>query len=201
MSELVQEDGAGHADRKGIFGWMMFDWATQPFHTLIITFVFAPYFVANVAENAVSGQQIWGYATGIWRSGDRRIGADTRRHCGQFRAAEAVDRVLLADWRRRVLDALVLGTWQQQHGHRDHRSGAGADRPGIRGGLQQCDDAGSRAAIPARTSFGFRMGPGLYRRHCLADHRARFHVGIADHRQNAVRDDTGLRPRRIDLCR
>lgn len=65
MSELVQEGGAQPADRKGIFGWMMFDWATQPFHTLIITFVFAPYFVAHVAESAVQGQQIWGYATGF----------------------------------------------------------------------------------------------------------------------------------------
>ncbi|MCP4314990.1 MAG: MFS transporter [Hyphomicrobiales bacterium] len=65
MSELVQQGGAQPADRKGIFGWMMFDWATQPFHTLIITFVFAPYFVAHVAKNEVLGQQIWGYATGF----------------------------------------------------------------------------------------------------------------------------------------
>ena len=32
--------------RRGIWGWMLFDWAQQPFHTLIITFVFAPYFAA-----------------------------------------------------------------------------------------------------------------------------------------------------------
>ena len=30
------------ASRRGIWGWMLFDWAQQPFHTLIITFVFAP---------------------------------------------------------------------------------------------------------------------------------------------------------------
>lgn len=65
MSELVQEGGEGHADRKGIFGWMMFDWATQPFHTLIITFVFAPYFTSHIAATAVRGQEIWGYATGF----------------------------------------------------------------------------------------------------------------------------------------
>jgi UMF1 family MFS transporter len=66
MTDYAIEDGGEkHADRKGIFGWMMFDWATQPFHTLIITFVFAPYFVSHVAENAVKGQEIWGYATGF----------------------------------------------------------------------------------------------------------------------------------------
>ncbi|MEM9106419.1 MAG: MFS transporter [Pseudomonadota bacterium] len=65
MSALTEERGTAHADRKGIFGWMMFDWATQPFHTLIITFVFAPYFTSHVAANSVSGQEIWGYATGF----------------------------------------------------------------------------------------------------------------------------------------
>ena len=65
MSDTVEAAGETQADRKGIVGWMMFDWATQPFHTLIITFVFAPYFVAHVAENPVKGQEIWGYATGF----------------------------------------------------------------------------------------------------------------------------------------
>lgn len=53
------------ASKKGIFGWMMFDWAQQPFHTLIITFIFAPYFTSTVAKNAVEGQELWGLATGI----------------------------------------------------------------------------------------------------------------------------------------
>jgi len=43
---------------------MLFDWAQQPFHTLIITFVFAPYFAAAVAPDAARGQELWGYATG-----------------------------------------------------------------------------------------------------------------------------------------
>jgi len=53
------------SDRRGIVGWIMFDWATQPFFTLIITFVFAPYFASHVAETAVQGQEIWGYAAGL----------------------------------------------------------------------------------------------------------------------------------------
>jgi UMF1 family MFS transporter len=44
---------------------MLFDWAQQPFHTLIITFVFAPYFASFVASDSARGQELWGYATGI----------------------------------------------------------------------------------------------------------------------------------------
>lgn len=51
--------------RRGIWGWMLFDWAQQPFHTLIITFVFAPYFASAVAPNAAEGQELWGLATGV----------------------------------------------------------------------------------------------------------------------------------------
>lgn len=51
--------------KKGIWSWMLFDWAAQPFHTLIITFVFAPYFTSQVAATNVIGQTYWGYAVGI----------------------------------------------------------------------------------------------------------------------------------------
>lgn len=61
MNDIAQ----GRASRRGIWGWMLFDWAQQPFHTLIITFVFAPYFAAAVAPNAAAGQEMWGWATGI----------------------------------------------------------------------------------------------------------------------------------------
>ncbi|MBX3531158.1 MAG: MFS transporter [Rhizobiaceae bacterium] len=57
--------GETRASKKGIWGWMLFDWAQQPFHTLIITFVFGPYFAAHVAANSAQGQELWGYATGI----------------------------------------------------------------------------------------------------------------------------------------
>ena len=56
---------AARVSKKGIWGWMLFDFAQQPFHTLIITFVFAPYFAAHVAQNAAQGQEYWGYAAGI----------------------------------------------------------------------------------------------------------------------------------------
>lgn len=46
--------------KKGIFSWMLFDWAAQPYHTVLITFIFGPYFASQVASNAVQGQIIWG---------------------------------------------------------------------------------------------------------------------------------------------
>lgn len=44
---------------------MLFDWANQPYHTLVITFIFAPFFAAAVAPDPVSGQAMWGWATTV----------------------------------------------------------------------------------------------------------------------------------------
>ena len=49
--------------RSAVFGWVLFDWAAQPYFTLITTFVFAPYFASRVASDPVTGQASWGYAT------------------------------------------------------------------------------------------------------------------------------------------
>lgn len=48
-----------------IRSWMLFDWAAQPFFTVVITFVFGPYFVSRLAEDAVQGQAAWGYTVTI----------------------------------------------------------------------------------------------------------------------------------------
>ncbi|MHA3914657.1 MFS transporter [Halovulum sp. GXIMD14793] len=56
-----------HTDRKGRWGWMFFDWATQPFHTLLITFIFAPYFTGFVATDETIGQAHW--ARMLWITG------------------------------------------------------------------------------------------------------------------------------------
>ncbi|MCU9836331.1 MFS transporter [Ruegeria sp. WL0004] len=36
--------------RKRIWGWYFFDWASQPYHTLLVTFVFSPFFAAVAAD-------------------------------------------------------------------------------------------------------------------------------------------------------
>jgi UMF1 family MFS transporter len=48
--------------KLGIWGWVMFDWACQPFFTLVTTFVYAPYFAAAVVGDGAQGQALWGYA-------------------------------------------------------------------------------------------------------------------------------------------
>ncbi len=48
--------------RRGIFGWMMFDWAAQPFFTVVLTFIFGPYFVSQLSADPNLGQAGWGYA-------------------------------------------------------------------------------------------------------------------------------------------
>ena len=45
--------------RRGIWGWMTFDWAAQPFFTVVVTFVFGPYFVARLTQDPVSAQAAW----------------------------------------------------------------------------------------------------------------------------------------------
>jgi len=49
--------------RAAVISWIFFDWAAQPYFTLITTFVFSPYFVAHVASDPASGQAMWGFAT------------------------------------------------------------------------------------------------------------------------------------------
>ncbi len=51
--------------RKRIWGWWMFDWANQPYNTLLLTFIFAPYFAAYVAPDPVTGQAMWGWMLAI----------------------------------------------------------------------------------------------------------------------------------------
>jgi UMF1 family MFS transporter len=49
--------------RSAVISWIFFDWAAQPYFTLITTFVFAPYFATHVAADPASGQSLWGFAT------------------------------------------------------------------------------------------------------------------------------------------
>ena len=51
--------------RKAIWGWMFFDWAAQPFYTLVLTFVFGPYFVSEVVADPAQGQALWGLAIAV----------------------------------------------------------------------------------------------------------------------------------------
>jgi len=47
--------------RRGVWGWMFFDWAAQPFFTVVTTFIFGPYFVSRMVADPALGQAAWGY--------------------------------------------------------------------------------------------------------------------------------------------
>jgi UMF1 family MFS transporter len=65
------ERGGGSPDKsertgkRALFGWVLFDWATQPFYTLVVTFLFAPYFVNGFMADPARGAALWAYATAI----------------------------------------------------------------------------------------------------------------------------------------
>lgn len=69
---------SGVSARKRIFGWMMFDWASQPYATLILTFVFGPYFAAIVADSlmgeGLSEQAADARAQSLWSLGQTIAG-------------------------------------------------------------------------------------------------------------------------------
>ncbi|WBU63708.1 MFS transporter [Paracoccus aerodenitrificans] len=63
-------------NRKRIWGWWFFDWACQPYHTLLVSFIFSIYY-AEIARNSyvaqgmdaaqagAAAQSLWGYGLAI----------------------------------------------------------------------------------------------------------------------------------------
>ncbi|MDP3341532.1 MFS transporter [Frigidibacter sp.] len=51
------------ANRR-IWGWFFFDWASQPYNTLLLTFIFGPY-IKELLGSGTAAQQVWGYGIGI----------------------------------------------------------------------------------------------------------------------------------------
>lgn len=62
---MNHSDSALPVSNKAVRSWMLFDWAAQPFFTVVITFIFGPYFVARLAADPVVGQAAWGYTVTI----------------------------------------------------------------------------------------------------------------------------------------
>lgn len=53
------------APTRALVGWVLVDWALQPYYTLILTFLFAPYFTSAVVGDPVRGQALWGYGAAV----------------------------------------------------------------------------------------------------------------------------------------
>jgi MFS transporter, UMF1 family len=67
MTVIASEAAGAEVPRKyprraAVISWIFFDWAAQPYFTLITTFVFAPYFAGFVAPDPAQGQALWGFA-------------------------------------------------------------------------------------------------------------------------------------------
>lgn len=52
---------AERAPLRALVSWTLYDFATQPYYTLVLTFLFAPYFASHVVGDVALGQTIWGY--------------------------------------------------------------------------------------------------------------------------------------------
>lgn len=66
MAEATASAGAAEArpaSWRARLSWAMFDWANQPYFTVITTFIFAPYFTSEVIGDPVQGQSLWGFTT------------------------------------------------------------------------------------------------------------------------------------------
>ncbi len=61
------------ASKQRIWGWMAFDWASQPFYTLGLTFIFGPYFasvaVANFQSAGIEPELAKAQAQSMWSTG------------------------------------------------------------------------------------------------------------------------------------
>ncbi len=63
-------DPALAAAREGaplyaLASWTLYDFAAQPYYTLVLTFLFAPYFASHVVGDVALGQTIWGYGAAV----------------------------------------------------------------------------------------------------------------------------------------
>ena len=45
--------------KKTIFSWSMYDFANQPFTTLVVTFIYSTYFVQAIAPDEITGTVLW----------------------------------------------------------------------------------------------------------------------------------------------
>ena len=60
---MTTDGTAQKALRRRIWGWFFFDWASQPYNTLLITFIFAPY-VKELMGDGSAAQAAWGFGIG-----------------------------------------------------------------------------------------------------------------------------------------
>ncbi|MBI2737674.1 MAG: MFS transporter [Rhodospirillales bacterium] len=61
---VINEQGSStsrEASKLGQFSWALFDWANQPFFTVVTTFIFGQYFANTMIGDPVKGQAEWAF--------------------------------------------------------------------------------------------------------------------------------------------
>jgi MFS transporter, UMF1 family len=151
-------------DSKRVWGWYLFDWANQPYNTLLLTFIFAPYFAASVAPDPVTGQAMWGWMLAITGVVIALLAPILGAIADSAGPKAALDLLLVGLLCRRRLGALVGGAGDGP--------GAGSgpaglrhrhDRAGVRDHLHQRAAADAGPARGDRAHLGHRLGAGLCR--------------------------------------
>ena len=56
MGHVMKHTGE---DKKAIFGWVMFDFANSAYTTLVVTFIYATYYVKAIAPDEITGTALW----------------------------------------------------------------------------------------------------------------------------------------------
>jgi len=54
-----------NSDKKQIVSWALFDFANSPFTTLVVTFIYAAYFIKEIAGDEIAGTQLWSFGVTI----------------------------------------------------------------------------------------------------------------------------------------
>jgi len=62
---ILSVAGTPAADRRGQWSWALFQWARDFGGSIIVVFIFAPYFTGTVVGDPVAGQALWGHLNAI----------------------------------------------------------------------------------------------------------------------------------------
>ncbi|MFO7727297.1 MAG: MFS transporter [Desulfonatronovibrio sp.] len=65
MSEKSISRKTKGASSPGLWSWALFDWASNAYATIVLTFVFAAYFTQSVADDEITGGALWAGTLGL----------------------------------------------------------------------------------------------------------------------------------------
>jgi MFS transporter, UMF1 family len=153
--------GASHGRiaRKRIWGWYFFDWASQPYNTLLLTFIFGPY-INELLGDGTAAQTAWGFGVGaaglVIASLAPVLGAMADTAGSRMRWIWVFSVLYVAGQR----GALVRSAGRVQPRPDPCLFRRGADRHGVRHDLHERDaaDAGHAGEIGRISGSGWAFG-------------------------------------------